>query len=282
MPRIPDVLERESRTVDLEPGDFERLLNRRERKERNRRIRAAAVAILVVVVVAGALMWPFSSNVVPAAGSPEPNPTTEHGSPIGVSSISPDGEVTLSAPSGWGMHWFDPEPAPDAVAPDVWFGVLWPGPAGDDVESVGLVDPVAYDAWCAAIGGSPLLSAPADAAEIAQQVIDDPNFETTSPVAARVGGVEAVSIDAKLAPGGSPCGVYAILISRWIHGLVDPGMRLRLYLVDLPEGMSVRTLAITVTAPKESFEKFIEETAPIIESIEFHPRVGTTSASAAP
>jgi hypothetical protein len=159
---------------------------------------------------------------------------------------------------------------------------MWPGRAGDDVESVGLVDPVAYDAWCAAIGGSPLLSAPADAAEIAQQVIADPNFETTSPVAARVGGVEAVSIDAKLAPGGSPCGVYAILISRWIYGLVDPGMRLRLYLVDLPEGMSVRTLAITVTAPKERFAEFIEETAPIIESIEFHPRGGTTSSSPAP
>ena len=53
--------------------------------------------------------------------------------------------------------------------------------------------------------------------------------------------------------------------------LVGPGLRLRLYLVDLPDGMSVQTLAITVVAPEERFEEFIEETAPIIESIEFHP-----------
>jgi hypothetical protein len=32
--------------------------------------------------------------------------------------------------------------------------------------------------------------------------------------------------------------------------------------------MSARTPAITVVAPEERFEEFIEETAPIIESIE--------------
>ena len=70
-------------------------------------------------------------------------------------------------------------------------------------------------------------------------------------------------------------------ISRWIHSL-QPGRHLRLYLVDLPEGMSVETLAITVLAPEERFEEFIDETAPIIESIEFHPRVGTNSPSEVP
>ena len=64
-------------------------------------------------------------------------------------------------------------------------------------------------------------------------------------------------------------------ISRWIHGL-EPGSRLRLYLVDLPEGMSVQTLAITVVAPEERFDEVIEETAPIIDSIEFHPQSAVT------
>jgi hypothetical protein len=184
---------------------------------------------------------------------------------------SPDGEVTFSAPSTWeDMLW--PGEAAAENAPDVWFGVLWPGPEiGDDVESIGLVDPVAYDAWCGANGGSPLLSAPADAAAIAQKVVADPNFETTTPVATRVGGFEALSIDAELAPGGTDCGVYMIHIARWIHSLVDRDMRLRLYLVDLPEGMSVRTLAITVAAPKERFERFLDDATPVIESIEFHP-----------
>jgi hypothetical protein len=155
----------------------------------------------------------------------------------------------------------------------VWFGGLWrPEDFFGSGERIEFVDPVAYDSWCAANGGSPLLSAPADAAAIAQQVIADPNFETTAPVAARVGGVEAVSIDVSLAPGGEACGVGMIEISRWIHTIGwEPGWRLRLYLVDLPEGMSVQTLAITVVAPEERFDEVIEETKPIIDSIEFHP-----------
>ena len=51
MPKIADALERESRTVDLEHGDFERLLDRRERKQRNRRIRAGAVGVIVALAI---------------------------------------------------------------------------------------------------------------------------------------------------------------------------------------------------------------------------------------
>ncbi len=154
---------------------------------------------------------------------------------------------------------------------NVWFGGLWRREENfGSGERIELVDPVAYDSWCAANGGSPLLLAPADAAAIAEQVIADPDFETTAPVAARIGGLEAVSIDVALAPGGRACGIGMIDISRWIHALWDPEARLRLYLVDLPQGMSVETLAITVVAPEERFEQFIAETAPIIDSIEFH------------
>ena len=54
MPRIAEVLERESMRVDLEQGDFERLLSRRERKQRNRRIRAGAVGVIVALESSGA------------------------------------------------------------------------------------------------------------------------------------------------------------------------------------------------------------------------------------
>ena len=203
------------------------------------------------------------------------NTTTENGQPVDLSHTSSDGEVTVSAPSTWDVLWPGEDGVAHEIAPDVWFGILWadvPDRDGDGY-TIGLVDPVAYDAWCAANGGTPLLSAPAGAAAIAQELIADPNFETTAPVAARVGGVEAVSIDVTLAPGGTHCVPGMIAISRWVHALATgPGLRLRLYLVDLPEGMSVQTLAITVVAPEERFEEFIEETAPIIESIEFHPR----------
>lgn len=66
MPRIVDALERESQTVDLEPGDFERLLGRRERKQRNRRIRAGVVGVIVAVATAAALARSMSSEHVPA------------------------------------------------------------------------------------------------------------------------------------------------------------------------------------------------------------------------
>jgi hypothetical protein len=167
------------------------------------------------------------------------------------------------------MLW--PGEAAHEYAPDVWFGILYRSsdfPLGGD--GIGFVDPVAYDSWCAANGGSPLLSAPADAAAIAQQLVADPNFETTAPVPARIGGLEAVSIDVTLAPDGRACGVGMIEISRWIHSL-EPGLRLRLYLVDLPGGMSVETLAVTVVASEERFDEVIGETAPIIDSIAFHP-----------
>jgi hypothetical protein len=198
----------------------------------------------------------------------EAHATTENGQPAVLSYTSSDGEVAVSAPSTWQMWW----PGADHVADvGVWFGVL---SRAEDLfgsgDRIGFVDPVAYDSWCGDNGGSPLLSAPAGAAAIAQQVIADPDFEATAPVAARIGGLEAVSIDVALAPGGKACGIGMIEISRWIHELWEPGWRLRLYLVDLPEGMSVRTLAITVVAPEERFDEVIEETAPIIESIEFH------------
>ncbi|MEP7159155.1 MAG: hypothetical protein ABI797_06985 [Chloroflexota bacterium] len=197
--------------------------------------------------------------------------TTENGQPVDLSHTSADGEVTVSAPSTWDVLW----PAPDhALAQDVWFGMLWADvPDRDgDAYTIGLVDPVAYDAWCAANGGTPLLSVPAGAAAIAQELIADPDYETTAPVAARVGGVEAVSIDVSLAPGGPRCINGITPISRWVHALATgPELRLRLYLVDLPEGMSVQTLAITVVAPEARFEEFIEESAPIIDSIQFHP-----------
>jgi Tol biopolymer transport system component len=49
MPSISELLERESTTVDLEPGDFERLIRRRDRKRRNQRIAAGVVGIAVFV-----------------------------------------------------------------------------------------------------------------------------------------------------------------------------------------------------------------------------------------
>lgn len=193
------------------------------------------------------------------------NSTTENGRGVPLTSTSADGEVTVSAPGPWSMWWPEQSHLDDV---GVWFGRSDRGFQYD--TSIEFVDPVAYDAWCARNGGTPLLSAPADAATIAQQLLADPDFETTAPAATQIGGLDALSMDVALTPGGEGCGISLIEISRWVHSL-QPGRRLRLYLLDLPAGMSVQTLAITVVAPEQEFDEVVAETQPIIESIAFHP-----------
>jgi Tol biopolymer transport system component len=70
MPSISELLERESTKVDLEPGDFERLVRRRDRKRRNRRISAGVVGIAVFVaaiwiVMSGGVFDRSETSVVP-------------------------------------------------------------------------------------------------------------------------------------------------------------------------------------------------------------------------
>ncbi|HEY5858813.1 MAG TPA: hypothetical protein VIX62_00830, partial [Actinomycetota bacterium] len=74
MPRIADALERESRTVDLEQGDFERLLGRRERKQRNQRIRAGALGVFVALAMGLAFVRSLTSDPVPVDPPVEPTP----------------------------------------------------------------------------------------------------------------------------------------------------------------------------------------------------------------
>ena len=59
MPSLNELLEREGARVDLEPGDFERLIRRRDRKRRNQRIAAGFVGIAVFV----AAIWIVTSGL---------------------------------------------------------------------------------------------------------------------------------------------------------------------------------------------------------------------------
>lgn len=97
MPRIADVLERESRTVDLEQGDFERLLGRRERKQRNRRIRAGAVGVIVALAMGIILVRSLPSDGIPADRPVEPRPA-----PVasGALAYAFDGDIYVADPDG--------------------------------------------------------------------------------------------------------------------------------------------------------------------------------------
>jgi Tol biopolymer transport system component len=96
MPKIADVLERESRSVDLEQGDFERLLDRRERKQRNRRIRAGVVGVIVALATAAALARSLTSDPIPA-NRPEPRPAPV---PAGTLAYRLNGDVYTAEPDG--------------------------------------------------------------------------------------------------------------------------------------------------------------------------------------
>src|SRR5919204_5558566 len=99
MPKIADVLERESRTVDLEHGDFERLLGRRERKQRNARIRAGAVGVIVTLATGIVLVRSLTSDGVPANPPVEPTPTPAPGV-SGALAYALDGDIYLADPDG--------------------------------------------------------------------------------------------------------------------------------------------------------------------------------------
>ena len=97
MPKIADALERESRTVDLERGDFERLLGRRERKQRNRQIRAGALGVIVALAMGIALVRSLTSDGIPADPPVEPKPAP---APAGTLAYILDGDVYVAEPDG--------------------------------------------------------------------------------------------------------------------------------------------------------------------------------------
>jgi hypothetical protein len=127
--------------------------------------------------------------------------------------------------------------------------------------------------------------APSDAEALARSIRSDPDLEATEPVAVSVGGMEALRMDMVAATGASVCEegpapqVVAPTPSAGLNGdlewtgvFLGQGKRMRLYLLDLPEGLSARILAIAISAPDASFEHVMEAAEPIVDSIEFHAR----------
>jgi hypothetical protein len=120
--------------------------------------------------------------------------------------------------------------------------------------------------------------APADAEALARSVRSDPDLKATEPVAMSVGGAPALRMDVVAAPGASVCEVWPApqVLTPNDHDVLgvalEHGQRMRLYVLDLPEGLSARILTIAISAPDASFEHVMEAAEPIVDSIEFHAR----------
>jgi hypothetical protein len=186
-------------------------------------------------------------------------PTTENGQPVAVPyDILHDGEVTLYAPHPWREVFMGGE----------WGLYIDQGTTHDRLLLV--PDPVPVGTGCEPG------EAAANAEGLAESIVSDPDFETTTPVVVSLGGAKAHSMDVVAAPGASVCDYWpAPLVLSSVEqtsaGIaLESGNRMRLYLLDLPEGLSARTLAIAVIAPEERFDAVMEEAVPILDSIKFH------------
>jgi hypothetical protein len=187
--------------------------------------------------------WDGGASVGVEGGLALAGMTSENGVPVPMVHAQFDGEVTYSSPS------------------ESSFEVV-----GDRSSLIDFTDPALLWSDCRQ---DPV---PADAAAFAQAISSDPNFETSAPVAVQVGGVEAVALDVALSPSGETCPAFRTDVRRWIHSL-EAGERQRLYLVDVPEGLSMQTLAITITAPELRFEEVLQAAQPLIDSVEFHTQL---------
>jgi len=208
-------------------------------------------------------------------------PTTEDGQPVALPYNFFDGEVTLHAAHPWVFHGAGLNRFLDLIPEG-------PGlrPTTDGGERIGwdhlvlMADPAPVGTACLA---GPV---PADAAALAESIRSDPDLEATAPLAVSVGGAKALMMDGVIAAGGSVCdtlspwnlggdpGVVVVedigigTVDRMALGL-SKGDRMRLYLFDLPEGSSMRVLAIAIAAPESRFERAVEAAAPVVDSVEF-------------
>ena len=201
--------------------------------------------------------------------------TTEDGQPVPVPYRLLDGEVTLAAatPDPWDEPW-------DGGTGDLSRFMLF----GFDRSSMMVVaDPFPVDSGCEP---GP---APADAAALARSIASNPEVEASAPVAVRVSGVDALRVDVAfgrragcgdlgLGPSGEGEGIGVVEGTSHLYHL---GGQMRLYLLDLPQGMSARILGIAIVGPKDGlpcgdpnltpcFERVLEAAAPTLDSFEFH------------
>jgi len=183
--------------------------------------------------------------------------------------------------------FLDGEVTFDVATPDLW-DEPWDGVVGDagDLSTFMLFN---LDRSSMMIMADPLPVGPgcepgpepADAEALASSIRSNPDIESTAPVPASVAGVDALRMDVAFGPG-TGCrelglGRAAVAGTGYLQ---ENGGVMRLYLLDLPEGMSARVLGIAIVAPHKSqrcdpgstpcFQRVMEAAAPVLDSFEFH------------
>lgn len=240
----------------VEPGPVVRKARRRLARTVGGTLLMAGALVAGALVAANGLMNAARTQMPQPAGQPTPT-TTENGQAVGQPYSILDGEVTFQAAPPWYAAMQIGDQGPTWTELD--------GPYEGIVRV--LADPLPIETGCRE---GP---APADAEALARSIRSYPGLEATAPVPVDVGGIEALRMDVVTATGAGIC--RALVLRPWSPASgddLDPGDRMRLYLLDLPEGISARILAIAIVAPEPRFESVVEAAAPIVDSFEFHTR----------
>jgi hypothetical protein len=177
--------------------------------------------------------------------------TTEDGQSVPVPYRFLDGEVTFAAAPPWSGTSED--------GTSITLGGVGRGSAVQFTMFTVAADPLT-GVGC---GAGP---AAADAEALVRSIRTNPDLEATAPVPASVGGIDALQMDV-VAPGQLDVGDCMPMVLEGVWAGEDT---VRLYLLDLPEGISARVLAIAISALDSEFEHVVEAAAPILDSFEFH------------
>jgi hypothetical protein len=181
-------------------------------------------------------------------------PTTEDGQAVAVPYSMLDGAVTFAAAPPWSHTSHD--------RTSMILGGVGRGSASQFTMFAILADP-RPGIGCEA---GPV---PADAEALAESIRSNADLEATAPVAESVGGVDALRMDVVASRPTEVGECMPLVLDRLWVGEDTP---MRLYLLDLPEGMSARILAIAIVAQESEFERVVNAAEPVLDSFEFHPR----------
>jgi hypothetical protein len=214
-------------------------------------------------------------------------PTTEDGQPVALPYAVFDGEVILHVAHPWTFvdYAFTPLGRLIPEGPDV-VPTTDGGQRQDWDEFWVVADP--------AVGGTGCqTTSPADAEALAESIRSYPGLEGPAPVTVSAGGTEALMMDVVLAAEATITVAvdeqYNPCANELLNPILDQGVgssmtvvkegkmqgqatgeRMRLFLFDLPEESSMRTVAMAIVAPDSRFERAIRTAAPVVDAIEFH------------
>lgn len=267
-----------------------------ERRARFRRVRTAAftgVALVALVIGGFAGVRSLSterSSIQPAddnASPPEPAPSETPADAEGYDILH--GQVTFRAAKPWEPHVESLMIAEGRLPSEFTLltrfdetGTSCRSPRSSCADITVLADAAPRQGSCARTGGTVV-----SAEEAANAIAANPGLDSTDPVSERIGGIGALRLDVSVAEGALTCeesgdGVeYGDAVPVLAHtrrtklgapivAVVEPGSRMRVYLLDLPEGAAAQTLAIMISAREADFDVAIEAARPILDSFEFH------------